>query len=62
MAEELDDKELVSFKEMMITNSIQVDTLAQLLAEKGLITEDEFYSKLRGAMMEYESKEEGKVD
>jgi len=33
------DKELVSLKEMMLANSIQVDALAQLLIEKGLITE-----------------------
>jgi hypothetical protein len=47
MAEKLDDKELVSFKEMLIANSIQVDALAQLLIEKGLITEEEFYGKLK---------------
>lgn len=47
MAEKLDDKELVSFKEMLITNSIQVDALAQFLNEKGLITKDEFYGKLK---------------
>ena len=34
MAELLDDKELVSFKEMLMANSIQVDALAQLLIEK----------------------------
>jgi len=39
MAEELDPKELVTFKELLIANSIQVDTLTQLLVEKGIITE-----------------------
>ena len=39
MAEELDSKELVTFKELLITNSIQVDALTQLLVEKGIITE-----------------------
>ena len=46
MARKLDDKELVSFKELLIANSIQVDALAQLLIEKGLITEQEFLAKL----------------
>ena len=35
MAERLDDKELVSFKEMLIANSIQIDAVAQLMIEKG---------------------------
>ena len=47
---------------MMFTNSIQMDALAQLLIEKGFITENEFYSKLKEVQMEYESKGKGKVE
>lgn len=39
MAEQLDQKELVSFKELLIANSIQMDAIVQLLIEKGIITE-----------------------
>ena len=35
MTEKLDNKELVSFQETLMGNSIQVDALAQLLIEKG---------------------------
>ena len=56
MAEKLSDKELVSFKEMLIANSIQVDALAQLLIEKRIFSEQEFFTKLRIVQMEYESK------
>ena len=56
MAEKLDDKELVTFKEMLIANSIQVDALSQLLIEKGFITEEEFYSKLKEVQSEYQKK------
>ena len=56
MAGKLNDKELVSFKEMLIANSIQVDALSQLLIEKGKITEQEFFTKLKMVQMEYESK------
>ena len=56
MAEKLDEKELVSFKEMLIANSIQVDALSQLLIEKGIISEQEFFTKLKMVQMEYESK------
>ena len=47
MAEKLDDKELVTLKEMLIANSIQADALSQLLIEKGIITEQEFFIKLK---------------
>ena len=62
MAEKLDDKELVTFKEMLMANSIQVDVLVQLLIEKGLITEEEFYSKLKEVQAEYQSKRGIKKD
>ena len=47
MAEKLDSKELVDFKELLISNSIQVDALAQVLIEKGIITGKEFFEKLK---------------
>jgi len=56
MAEILDDKEMVSFKEMLVANSIQVDALSQLLIEKEIITEQEFFTKLKMVQLEYESK------
>jgi len=56
MAERLDQKELVTFKELLITNSIQVDALAQLLIEKGLITEDEYFTKLKCVQGEYQGE------
>jgi hypothetical protein len=36
MAEKLDEKELVSFEELLKANSIQVDTVTQLLIEKAI--------------------------
>ncbi len=56
MAEKLDEKELVSFEELLRANSIQVDALSQLLIEKRLITEEEFYTKLKQVQYEWESK------
>ena len=60
MAEQLDPKELVSFKELLTTNMIQVDALAQLLIEKEIITEQEFFSKLKQVQAEYQSKKSHK--
>ena len=56
MAEKLDDKELVSFKELLITNSIQLDALCQLLIMKGLITEEEYFSELKRVQKDYQMK------
>ena len=61
MAEKLDEKKLVSFEELLRANSIQVDTLSQLLIEKGFITEQEFFVKLKEVQGEYESKRGIKV-
>jgi hypothetical protein len=57
MAQILDNRELVSFKELLIANSIQTDALAQLLIEKGFITQDEFFTKLKQVQAEYQSKQ-----
>jgi beta-N-acetylglucosaminidase len=61
MAEKLDDKEVVDFKELLRGNSIQVDAVAQLLVEKGIFTEQEFYTKLKQVQGEWESKRGMKV-
>ena len=60
MAEQLDPKELVSFRELLMANSIQVDALSQLLIEKGFITEQEFFTKLKQVQHDYESKSRSK--
>lgn len=56
MAQKLDDNDLVKFKELLMANSIQVDALAQLLIEKGLISREEFFTKLKEVQAEYESR------
>ena len=57
MALELDDSELVTFEELLIANSIQTDALAQLFIKKGIITSDEFFTKLKLVQAEYKSKQ-----
>jgi hypothetical protein len=47
MAKKLDDKELVSFEEMLLANSAQVDAAVQLMIEKGYFSKDEFFDKLK---------------
>jgi hypothetical protein len=56
MAELLDQDELVSFRELLISNTIQLDVVSRLLIEKGIITDEEFFTKLKQVQMEYKSK------
>ena len=53
-AEILSNKDLVTFKELLMANSIQVDALAQFLIEKGFISKEEFFTKLKEVQSEYE--------
>ena len=56
MARKLDDRELVSFKELLMANSMQVDALAQLMIKKGFITKEEFFDMLKEVQAEYQSR------
>jgi beta-N-acetylglucosaminidase len=58
MAEKLDDNELVTFKELLMANNYQVDALTQLLIEKGIITEQEFYFKLKQVQLQYKKNKQ----
>jgi hypothetical protein len=56
MAKKLDPADLVSFKELLMANSIQIDALTQLLINKGLITQQEFFTKLKQVQTDYQNK------
>jgi hypothetical protein len=56
MAQPLDPKDLVTFKELLLANSIQLDALVQLLVEDGLISEQRFFQKLQQAQTQYERR------
>ena len=54
MAYELDPKELVDFRELVMANTIQVDTMYQLLIQKGYFTEAEFLAKMKLVQADYQ--------
>lgn len=56
MGQDLDVKELASFKELLIANTIQIDAICRLLIEKGIISEEELYGKLKRVQTEYNKK------
>lgn len=57
MAERPYDKELMTFKEMTMSNSVMADVLTRLLFDKGVFTEEEFTSRLKEVQDEYDSQD-----
>jgi len=57
MARKLDDSEILTFKELLMANSMQVDALAQLMIRKGFITKEEFFDMLKEVQAEYRKNE-----
>lgn len=49
-----DNREAVTTDELMMAQMIRLDTIAQLLIEKGLITEEEFFNKLHDVQAQYQ--------
>ena len=56
MAKKLDEKELVSFKELLMSQMIQLDAVSELMIEKGVITKEEFEAKLKQVQADYLKK------
>ena len=47
MAQKLKDSDLITFKELFMANSMEVDTVANLCIRRGIFTEKELYEKLQ---------------
>jgi len=55
LAKPLDPKEIVTVRELVISNTLEIEILRQLLLEKGIINKEEFierYKKLGREMKE----------
>ena len=55
MAELLDSKDVVEFKELLMANTIQIDAMYQLLIQKGYFAEAEFLVKMKEVQADYKS-------
>lgn len=53
MAIEKDSEEITRLKEVTLTNTIQADTIARLLIEKGIFSAEEYLEKMREVQTEY---------
>jgi hypothetical protein len=52
MAERLSNDELVSFKELLMSNEIYMEAIVQLLVEKGVFTKQELLGKIKQVQTE----------
>jgi len=50
-----DNQEEVSIEELIMAQMVRLDAISQLLVEKGLISEEEFYTKLTQVQAEYQN-------
>jgi len=53
-----DNKEVVTTEELVMAQMIRLDAIAQLLIEKGVVSEEEFYSKLKNVQAQYQNVSE----
>jgi hypothetical protein len=61
MAEKLDQEETVLYKELLIMAMIETQAITQLLIEKGIITKEEYFAKLKDVQRQYEERQKNVV-
>ncbi len=57
MAEKHRSNDLVDVEELLVSNTIQLDAITQLLIQKEIITQEEFFDMLKNVQMEYKRKD-----
>ena len=57
MDQKSDYAESVSLKELLVANAVMADALTQLLIEKGIITQEELFTKLQYVQSEYRARQ-----
>ena len=58
MAQKIDPSDLVTFKEFMLANAIQFDTITQLLIDKGYYIPRGVLTKLKQVQTDYMSRKQ----
>ena len=56
IAERLSKDEMVSFKELIMSNEIYMEALVQLLVDKGVFTKQELLGKIKQVHMEMQKQ------
>ena len=53
MTKKFDQEQLVALEELLVSNTVQLDTITQLLVEKGVFTKNEFFDMLKKIQKEF---------
>ena len=56
MAQQTGQPELIPIHELVGSNTIQLDTMYQLMIEKGYFTEAEFLTKMKEVQADYQNR------
>ena len=56
MTKKIAVKEMAAIREMLLSNSIQVDALVQLLVEKGVFTNEEYLTMVKKAQADFQRR------
>jgi hypothetical protein len=56
MAQQSNQPELIPIHELVGSNTIQLDTIYQLMIEKGFFTEAEFFIKMKEVQADYQNR------
>ncbi len=54
MGEKFDPDEVITYDELIMANTMKIDALVELMIDKGIITEKEFFHKLRELQHAYQ--------
>jgi len=54
MAEKPESRETVSLEELLVAHMIQIEALTLLLIEKGVFTQEEFFTRLKQVQVDHE--------
>ena len=56
MAEQLDPNKIDHLEQLVISNTVQLDAVTQLLIEKGIFSKEEYSEMVDKVMKEYQKK------
>jgi hypothetical protein len=61
MATPLDEKQIVSFEELLMSHVVQQEALTRLLVEKGIFIKEQFWEMVRVVNKEMKRNKRGKL-
>lgn len=58
MEDKPNPNEMINIEQLLVSNTLQLDAVTQLLIEKGIFTRQEFFDMLKRVQAEYQSEKD----